>query len=71
MKHDLNSESILNNWCSEIDAKTLNDVRFRIFIEKESDAGFTSIYNTEFVEFGISDVDSSGLPKNFFLNEFD
>lgn len=71
MKHDLNSESILNNWCSEIDAKTLNDVRFRIFIEKENDTGFTSIYNTEFVEFGISDVDSNELPKNFFLNEFD
>lgn len=71
MKHDLNSESILSNWCSEIDAKTLNDVRFRIFIEKENDAEFTSIYNTEFVEFGISDVDSNGLPKNFFLNEFD
>ena len=65
------SNSILNNWCTEIDNKNLQDVRFRIFIEKEENGIFKSIYDTEFVEFAISDLIKDDLPKNFFLNEFD
>ena len=65
-------KSILDDWCNKISSaeESLNDVRFRIFIEKETNNGFRSIYNTEYVEFGIKDEDGD-IPKNFFLNEFD
>lgn len=68
--------SILQDWCSKIDAKQLQDVRFRVFIEKENDGQFESVYNSEFIEFGITDVTSpieikKKSTSNFFLNEFD
>jgi hypothetical protein len=49
----------------------LDDVRFRVFIEKEEHGEFKSIYDSEFVEFGITDEISANIPKNFFLNESD
>lgn len=70
--------SILQDWCSKIDAKQLQDVRFRVFIEKENNGQFESIYGSEFIEFGITDITSPAETKkrstsasNFFLNEFD
>lgn len=66
-----NGQSILDKWCENIDEKHLDDVRFRVFIEKESNGEFKSIYDTEFVEFGITDESSAAIPENFFLNEFD
>ena len=65
-----NDSSILNQWCSDITGGNLQDVRFRIFIEKQFGENFKSIYDTEYVEFAITDS-TGNLPENFFLNECD
>lgn len=71
MKKNKDGVSILNKWCTDIEKRCLDDVRFRVFIEKEEHGEFKSIYDSEFVEFGITDEISANIPKNFFLNEFD
>lgn len=60
-------EGYLSKWCEEINDKTLWDVRFRIYIEKEVNGKYISIYNKPFVEIGIVDETPS---DNFYCGNF-
>lgn len=58
----------LEDWCRSIDLETLEDIRFRVYIEKKLGNGkYESIYNSEFVEFGITD--SNVEFSDFYLGE--
>ena len=65
-----NGVSILDSWCSQMANHDLTDVRFRVFIEKETNGEYVSVYDSEFVEFGITENPQS-IPENLYLNEYD
>lgn len=43
----------LNDWCEQIE--TLEDVRFRVYLEKKTTDGFQSLFSKDYIEFSISD----------------
>lgn len=66
----LKNKGILDEWCKLIDeGKSLEDVKFRIYVEKEVGEGeYESIYSEKYVEFSISDTEDP--VKEFHLSEY-
>ena len=66
----LKNKGILDEWCKLIDEGKLEDVKFRIYVEKENNGEYKSIYPQEYVEFSISDtIDPVGI-EHFHLSEY-
>lgn len=67
----LKNKGILDEWCKLIDeGESLEDVKFRIYVEKENNGEYKSIYPQEYVEFSISDtIDPVGI-EHFHLSEY-
>ena len=60
-KKNDNDQSILDEWCKGIEKKDLKDISFRVYLERSEEEKWKSLTESEYIEFSISNENSSNL----------